>query len=80
MQLTPAEYVIYAFGGVRATARAIGRAPASVCKWQKDRHNGLRGIIPHDIHRKILEVAKQKNKDITPNDLIYGRFVKGAYE
>jgi len=66
--LTPARFVIDTFGGVSATARLVGRDASTVSRWQsKD------GIIPSNMHRKILHVAKKKNFDITANDLIFGR-------
>lgn len=69
MQMTPAQYVIYVFKGVRATARAVGRTPSSVSKWQK-------GRIPSGAHRKILDVARERGLDLTPDDLVYGRTVQ----
>lgn len=72
MLLTPAEYVIHVFKGVRATARAISRAPGSVSKWRKN------GEVPSAAARRILEVARERNLDITPSDLAYGRLIKKA--
>lgn len=69
MHMTPAQYVIHIFKGVRATARAVGRTPSSVSKWQKAR-------IPSGAHRKILDVAKERGLDLTSNDLVYGRTVE----
>lgn len=69
MHMTPAQYVIHVFKGVRATARAVGRTPSSVSKWQKAR-------IPSGAHRRILDIAKEQDLDIQPQDLIYGRTVK----
>lgn len=74
MHLTPAEFVIYRFGGVHATARAIGRTPASVCKWQKPRKwKGSKGYIPVEAQKRILKVASDLQLDITLEDLHYGR-------
>lgn len=76
MHLRPAEYVIRVFKGVRATARAIGRNPSSVSKWQKERENrGTSGQIPHAVQRTILEQARERGLDITAEDLILGREV-----
>lgn len=77
MHLSPAEYVIHQFGGVRKTARAIGRAPSSVSKWQN--HKGpytSPGDIPQSVHRKILTAAEKLKIDIKPEDLILGRSLK----
>lgn len=67
MQLSPTEYVIYRFGGVRATARALEMGPSSVSKWKKKKH------IPASKIPRILEKAKELQLDIRANDLIYGR-------
>lgn len=76
MHLNPAQYVIYIFNGVRATARAVGRSPSSVSKWQKPRDNrGCGGGIPSAVQLVILEQAKKLNLDITPKDLLFGRNV-----
>lgn len=74
MKLSPAEVVIRAFGGVRATAKAIGRNPGSVCRWRqsKDR-GGSDGDVPRGAQKTILEAAKAKNLDLSANDIIYGR-------
>lgn len=77
MQLSPAEYVISIFKGVRATARAIGRAPASVSNWRRSvKEGGTGGQIPSAAQRKILQLARIHKLDITPNDLAFGRDVK----
>jgi hypothetical protein len=77
MHLKPSEYVVKVFGGVRATARAIGRCPASVSKWSDKRKNrGCDGNIPSRAQRIILDIAKRKKMDITPSDLINGRLIK----
>jgi len=79
MFLSPALYVIHVFGGVRKTARAIGRGPSSVSKWKLPREkDGCEGNIPSAAQRKILKVAEEQSLDITPHDLLYGRNVKKA--
>lgn len=72
--LSPAEYVIKTFGGVRATARAIGRDKSSVSVWRASKDKkGTGGLIPHKAQALILKVAREKNLDITAEDLIVGR-------
>jgi|2_EtaG_2_1085320.scaffolds.fasta_scaffold246290_2 hypothetical protein len=71
MKLNPAEYVILSFGGVRATARAIGYVPESISKW---RYQG-RGRVPTSVQELILDIANERNLDITAMDLIKGRNV-----
>ena len=74
MHLNPAQYVIQMFGGVRATARAIGRVPGAVINWKRAKSRGGNGgEIPGPSQRLILIFAKKKGMDITPNDLAYGR-------
>ena len=65
---TPVQLVIAEFCGVRALARAIGRDPASVSKWQK-----RDGNIPSSIQRKVLETAWAKGMEITAHEIIFGR-------
>jgi len=77
MHLCPAEYIIHAFGGVRKTARAIGRTPSAISKWRKYKdRNGKIGGIPRCTHDKILAVARKTGIDITTEDLINGRNTK----
>lgn len=73
--LSPADYVIKAFGGVRATARAIGRDKSSVSVWRQPRSKkGTGGLIPHKAQPLVLRAAQDRGLDITPNDLIIGRY------
>jgi len=74
--LSPAEYVIYAFGGVHAAARAIGRDAGSVCAWKRPRsRKGSDGRVPGKAQMAILRVARDMQIDITPEDLVIGRMV-----
>jgi len=66
MELNPAEYVIYKFGGVRATARAIGCYPSVVSRWRKPERKGLLDVS--DI-LKLKEAAERMNIHIHP--LVY---------
>jgi len=65
---TPAEYVIKAFGGIRATARAIDYNPDSILKWRY-----RKGFVPTSAQPVILKAAEELNVDITAEDLIFGR-------
>lgn len=67
--LTPAEYVVLSFNGVRNTARAIGRSATSVSNWKNSKH----GQIPTAARLKILASARGLGLDITSNDLDFGR-------
>ncbi len=48
---TPVELAIDMFGGVRKLARALGRDPAAVSRWQKS------GVVPTSVQRRLLELA-----------------------
>ena len=79
MHLRPADYVIYVFGGVRATSRAIGRSASSVSRWQTYKNrDGLGGTIPSAIQGIILERASELKLDISADDLIHGREIKAC--
>lgn len=75
MRLNPADYVIHMFDGVRPLARAIKKSPATVCVWRKNRSKKTsdKGRIPSSSHRTILNEARERGLDITPDDLIFGR-------
>ena len=69
MQLSPAEYVIHVFGGISATARAIGRSKMAVSYWKTQ----SKGRVPGPSQALVLAAARKKKLDITPEDLIRGR-------
>jgi hypothetical protein len=76
MHLTPAQYVIKVFKGVRATARALGRSPSSVSKWTKSRElRGTGGEIPRGALGPLLSKAKELGLDLNAQDLLLGREV-----
>lgn len=78
MHLNPAEYVIFIFGGVRATARQLGRSPGTVSLWMKAiEDKGRGGYVPFAAQRIILQIALEQGLDIKPNDFHYGREVEG---
>lgn len=78
MRRSPAEHVIRVFGGVRATARAIGRAHTAVVLWRKPKaEGGTGGKIPNAAITVIADLARRQKLDITADDLIYGRDVDG---
>lgn len=79
LQLTPAEYVIFAFGGVRKTAKIVGCTPGTVSKWQTKTRWRPNGEVPLEHMRVILQKAQEIGKDITETDLIWGREVPNYY-
>lgn len=81
MYYTPAEWVISVFGGVRKTARAVGRDPNCIVRWKRPKgKRGAGGVIPTLAQQKILQLSRQFNLDITANDLIEGREVPTGEE
>lgn len=70
--MSPAEKVITAFGGVRATARALGLDSSTVSRWHLplDRR-GLGGRVPSVHQARILRLAREVGLDITAADLIH---------
>lgn len=75
--LSPAEYVIHVYGGVRATARAIGRTAPAVSRWRKSRRNGgTGGRIPMKVQCLILAHAHKNSVDIKADDFTKGRRVE----
>jgi len=72
--IRPADYVIQVFGGLRATARALGRSHASVNKWRHSKKNkGCDGFVPREAMHIILDIAEKRGLDITAYDLLLGR-------
>ena len=76
MFLTPSQCVIQVFGGVRATARAIGRNPGAISRWNKPKSKGgTGGMVPSAAQRIILKIAKRKRLEITIEELVYGKLL-----
>jgi hypothetical protein len=69
---TPADKVIEAFDGVRATARALGRNPSSVSRWRKSREDGgTDGRIPSNLQEAVIQAARSRGLTLTAEDLIF---------
>lgn len=74
--LTPAQLVIQTFGGVRATARRLGKTPGAVCKWALPiEKQGTGGRIPSNARAKILEIVKKEKIQLSSHELDYGRVI-----
>lgn len=74
MKLTPVQVVIQAFGGVRKTAKALGKTPQCICMWQTPRgKGGTGGLVPAQVQQQILAIALERNLDISPAELVIGR-------
>ncbi len=77
IHMCPSDLVCHLFGGVRATARAIGREPSSVSKWKKaEEEGGCGGRIPSKARRLIMDYAKKNGIKLSSSDLDFGRKVK----
>lgn len=71
IQKTPADKVIEAFGGVRKTALAVGRASSSVCRWRMPREKGgLAGRVPSSVQPIIMAMILEGKLQLTAADLI----------
>lgn len=69
MHLNPAEYIIYKFKGVRPASRALNIDSSSISKWQ------VKGLVPSNHQRPIIEAARERGILITPKDIIFGKEV-----
>lgn len=69
---TPADKVINAFGGIRATALIVGRSPSSVARWRLpvERSGTTGGRIPGNLQQKILDYAQANGINLTADDII----------
>lgn len=62
--ISGAEYVIGKFGGLAATARAIGKAKTTVQGWSD------RKRIPQDYWDDLIAAAKERDRLITHEDFL----------
>lgn len=70
--MTPADKVIAAFGGVRATARALALNSSSVSRWRMPADKrGLDGRVPSVHQGTILRIARAEGLALTAADLIH---------
>jgi hypothetical protein len=75
---TPADKVIKAFDGVRATARALGRNPSSVSRWRMSREDGgTGGRVPSNLQESVLLEAQKRGLCLTAEDLILSTAAHG---
>jgi hypothetical protein len=65
VMMNPARYIIEKFGGLSATARALGHRNASTVQgwWE-------RGVIPARQQPHVLEASRRLKVGITPADFI----------
>lgn len=69
---SPADNVISAFGGVRATARALGLNSSSVSRWRMPpEKRGLGGRVPSVHQAVILRIARETGLALNASDLIH---------
>lgn len=68
---TPADRVIAAFKGVRATARVLNISSSTVSRWQKERdEGGTGGRVPTKHQATILRIAGERGLELTAEELI----------
>lgn len=71
MHHEPATSIIGILGGVTATAEMAGVSVHTVVKWRLSRDKGgTGGVIPHWHHRKLLEGAAAREKNLRPEDFV----------
>lgn len=81
--LTPAEIAIKLFGGARPLSRSICHNDEVAFRWKRiksENGNGCGGQIPVKYIKRILEVARERGIDLTPNDLVMGRTIEEVEE
>ncbi|MEN9417099.1 MAG: hypothetical protein RI988_719 [Pseudomonadota bacterium] len=66
-RIPPASVVILTFGGVNATARAIGVHQSCVSRWQRT------GLVPAHHQQRVLRVAWRHQLELTALDVVFGR-------
>lgn len=71
---TPASTVVSTFGGTRRLARLLGADPSTISRWNAPKAKaGCGGRIPSRWHRRLLDLAREMNVELTANDLVLGR-------
>ena len=70
---TPVQKVVSAFGGVRATARAVKRDPARVTRWGKPiEEGGSGGRLPTSVQTHLMQMIQEGRLNLTAADLVEG--------
>jgi hypothetical protein len=72
VHLTPSKLAILLFGGVSILAKQLEISKVTVSSWQTRGDGG----IPRQHHLKIIEVAKRKKIELSPEDLVFGRDIQ----
>lgn len=63
VRMTQADKIIGKFGGLTATAKALGHTnPTTVQGWKK------RGFIPARQQNRVMDAAKKAKLDLSPDD------------
>lgn len=70
--LTPAQYLIHTFLGLRRAARAVGIDPSNLCRWAQRPE----GYIPAQVQLKVIKAAKERGVELTSDDIIYGKMIE----
>jgi len=67
--LLPAAHVIDKCGGIPETAELVGRDRSTVNRWMRPKETGgTGGLVPAEHQQTLLDRAREKGIDLTPND------------
>lgn len=73
IRMSPFDYAIHHFGGVRSMGRLLGVQPSQISRLRRKRDKtGKVGLIPGTMQQKILEHARVKELPITTDNVVYG--------
>lgn len=75
---SPADVVIYLFGGVNNTAELLEVSGSTVSRWRDSHHT--QGKIPPRYYDEILAIAEHNKIKLTYEDLVKGRMMKPVKE
>jgi transposase len=71
--MNAANAVIKKFGGARKVAEMLGCDPSRVYRWgYPPEKGGFDGLIPAKHQKRLLELAREQNIKLKPNDFWRG--------
>lgn len=73
IKLSPIDYVIHCFHGVRPLGRKLKVDPSTITRLrQKKDRAGNVGLIPGALQKRILDLAHEEGLAITPDNVVHG--------